>query len=235
LTAEYLPASHSSHSVLTPATALCFPAAQLSHAVLTPAAALCCPALQLVQTVAALPPAYVPAPQSAQVEATVAPTAAENVPAAQLMHGPLPEVALKEPTHGVQSLPFWPVKPGRHSQSLMASLPICALAFWGHRRHVRSLKFMYRSTGQAHGLFRSPASTVPIVLARPSCPSPFAPQHVSSSPCRIAHICAPPAATAVAFAPGANDTRSSKENLFLLVLSLRPSCPKSFRPTQCIC
>jgi hypothetical protein len=37
----------------------------------------------LVQTVAALAAEYVPAPQSAQVEDTTAPTAAENLPATQ--------------------------------------------------------------------------------------------------------------------------------------------------------
>jgi len=43
------------------------------------------PATQLSQTFEALAAAYVPAPQSAQVEATVAPIAAENLPAVQLV------------------------------------------------------------------------------------------------------------------------------------------------------
>ena len=58
--------------------------AQSSHAVLTPAAALYLPAAQLVQTEA--PAAeYVPAPHSAQEEATLAPRAPENLPAVQLV------------------------------------------------------------------------------------------------------------------------------------------------------
>jgi hypothetical protein len=42
-------------------------------------------AVQLVQTLEAAAAEYLPAPQSAQVEATLAPTASENLPAVQLV------------------------------------------------------------------------------------------------------------------------------------------------------
>jgi hypothetical protein len=43
------------------------------------------PAIQFVLTVEGFAAEYLPAPQSAQVEAAVAPTAAENLPATQLV------------------------------------------------------------------------------------------------------------------------------------------------------
>ena len=52
---------------------------------MAPTAAENLPTIQLVQTVEAFAAEYLPAPQSAQVEATVAPTAAENLPAIQLV------------------------------------------------------------------------------------------------------------------------------------------------------
>jgi len=103
---EYLPAAQLSHSAFTPDVALNLPSAQsvqteapaaeyLPAAQLVQTSLVCngepknLPATQSMQTEA--PAAeYLPAPQSAQVEDTLAPTASENLPAAQL---PQPSVA----------------------------------------------------------------------------------------------------------------------------------------------
>jgi hypothetical protein len=104
--AWYLPAAQLSHSAFTPDVALNLPSAQSVQTVAPAAEYL--PAAQSVQTSLVcngepknLPPTqsmqteapaaeYLPAPQSAQVEDTLAPTASENLPAAQL---PQPSVA----------------------------------------------------------------------------------------------------------------------------------------------
>ena len=96
---------------------------------------------------------YLPAPQSIQELATVAPVVARYLPAAQLLqavapveaeyvplmqsvHGAVPVTALyfptEQPTHGP---PFGPVKPLLHSHSVTAVPPGGALEWAGHLAH----------------------------------------------------------------------------------------------------
>jgi len=65
-----------------------------------------------------------PAPQSTQVEAAVAPTAAENLPATQLLHSVEAVAAEYLPAiHAVQ-LPGLPKYPARQLHSLIDNRPV---------------------------------------------------------------------------------------------------------------
>ena len=86
--ALYLPASQSSHAVLTPSVGLYLPASQLSHAVLMPASAL-----------------YLPAPHSWHA----LDDGGENFPASQLLHSAEPVTVLYFPATQAVHVPSDPV------------------------------------------------------------------------------------------------------------------------------
>ncbi len=71
------------------------------------------------------------------VVATVAPTVAENVPAAQSVHAAVPVMILYLPaTQVVHGPPSGPVNPTLHIQAVRATLDIGELELVGHARQV---------------------------------------------------------------------------------------------------
>ncbi len=106
-TAEYLPAWQRSHSVLTPAEALCLPGWQWSQSVLTPADALCLPASQFVQTVDAMAAEYLPATQSSHSMLTpvLIPALDLNFPAGHMLQASLLRTALNLPASHTSHAP----------------------------------------------------------------------------------------------------------------------------------
>jgi hypothetical protein len=71
------------------------------------------------------------------VEASVAPTDMEYVPAKQSVHAAVPVMILYLPeTHTAHGPPSGPVKPMLQTQALITELPFGELEFAGHSRHV---------------------------------------------------------------------------------------------------
>ena len=131
---EYVPAKQSVHAAL-PLIVLYFPATQEVH---RPPSGPVKPALQTQALTAELAVGELEfAGHARHVEASVAPTDMEYVPAKQSVHAAVPVMILYLPeTHTAHGPPSGPVKPMLQTQALITELPFGELEFAGHSRHV---------------------------------------------------------------------------------------------------
>lgn len=131
---EYVPVKQFVHAAL-PLMVLYFPA---THEVHRPPSEPVKPALQTQAATAELVfGEFEFAGHARHVEASVAPTAMEYVPAKQSVHATLPLIVLYFPaTQEVHRPPSGPVKPALQTQALTAELAVGELEFAGHVRHV---------------------------------------------------------------------------------------------------